>query len=123
MSKIITNLSYDACENLVMVKLFGAANVDDVVKIYKNITEFAKLNHTNKLLVDVIDLEHTYPAIDVINLIVQIETLLKGFKLARIIGFKGFHHDLVLQKAKRFNVFAENFDCSKKAKLWLNTAA
>jgi len=122
MSKLITNLSYDDSENLVMVKLFGAANVEDVVNIYKRITEFAKFNSTDKLLVDVIELEHQYPAIEVINLVVQIESILKGFKVARIIGFKGFHHDLVLQKAKRFNVHAENFDCSKKAKHWLNTA-
>jgi len=123
MSKLITNLSYDEAENLVMVKLFGKANVVDVVNIYKKITQFAAQNSSHKLLVDVVELEHQYPAIEVINLVVQIEALLKGFKVARIIGFRGFHHDLVLQKAKRFNVYAENFDCSKKAKHWLNTAA
>jgi len=123
MSKLITNLSYDGSENLVMVKLFGAANVGDIVNIYKKITTFAKINSSHKLLVDVVELEHQYPAIEVINLVVQIEEILKGFKVARIIGFKGFHHDLVLQKAKRFNVHAENFNCCKTAKDWLNTAA
>ena len=123
MSNLITNLSYDASENLVMVKLFSTANVEDVVSIYKKITEYVKLNATNKLLVDVIELEHKYPAIEVINLVVQITSILQVFKVASIIGFKGFNHDLVLQKAKRLNVYAENFDCSKKAKHWLNTAA
>ena len=67
MSNLITNLSYDEAQHLVMVKLYGQANVVDIVNIYQKITQFARVCSTRKLLVDVVELEHQYPAIEVIN--------------------------------------------------------
>ncbi|SFB97264.1 hypothetical protein [Pseudoalteromonas denitrificans] len=121
MSGLITSLSYDETENLVMVNLFGKASVTDIIDTYKKITCFAKVNSSNKLLVDVSELKRYYPRVEVINLFIQIKALLVGFKMARITGIESYRYDIVLQKAKRFNLDVENFDCTKKAKHWLNT--
>lgn len=49
-----------------------------------------------------------------------IATSLETCVVARIVSFDGFMHDLFVQKAKRFEINAENFECFHKAKLWLH---
>jgi hypothetical protein len=44
---------------------------------------------------------------------------LKRAVLAIVVSFDGFMHDLFVQKAKRYNLQAENFECFSKAKNWL----
>ena len=123
MSDIITSMSYDSSLNLVLVKLTGSASSTDVINNYHTIINFANERNSRKLLVDVTELRHRYAAVEVIDVMLAIKKDLTGFKLARVVGFDGYLHDLLIQNAKRFALDAENFECFKQAKIWLEKAA
>lgn len=123
MSDIITSISYDESLNLVLVKLTGTATSTDVIRNYDVITGYAQARQCQKLLIDVTELRHRYAAVEVIDVILAIKDKLAGFHVARVVGFDGYLHDLLLQNAKRFSLNAENFECFKKAKNWLEKAA
>ncbi|ATC97021.1 hypothetical protein [Pseudoalteromonas tunicata] len=123
MSEIITSISYDSSLDLVLVKLTGSATSTDVINNYHLIINYANERHCRKLLVDVTELRHRYAAVEVIDVILAIKHVLKDFKLARVVGFDGYLHDLLIQNAKRFALNAENFECFEQAKIWLEKAA
>ncbi|OUL58246.1 hypothetical protein [Pseudoalteromonas ulvae] len=123
MSDIITSISYDESLHLVLVKLTGTASSTDVIRNYDVITRYAHARQCQKLLIDVTELRHRYAAVEVIDVILAIKDKLAGFHVARVVGFDGYLHDLLLQNAKRFSLNAENFECFKKAKNWLEKAA
>jgi hypothetical protein len=119
MSTLSTSIAYDETTSLVMMTLRGSASAQDVVEVYQIANGYAKTHNSSKVLVDVSDLEHKFAAIDIVNIMPKIAHNLKDLSIARVVGFEGYMHDLFLQKAKRFNVDAENFECFKSAKQWL----
>ena len=123
MSDIITSISYDESLHLVLVKLTGTASSTDVIRNYDVITRYAHARQCQKLLIDVTELRHRYAAVEVIDVILAIKDKLAGYAVARVVGFDGYLHDLLIQNAKRFSLYAENFECFKKAKNWLEKAA
>ncbi|MBE0366021.1 hypothetical protein PULV_b0747 [Pseudoalteromonas ulvae UL12] len=123
MSDIITSISYDESLHLVLVKLTGTASSTDVIRNYDVITRYAHARQCQKLLIDVTELRHRYAAVEVIDVILAIKDKLAGYAVARVVGFDGYLHDLLIQNAKRFSLNAENFECFKKAKNWLEKAA
>ena len=123
MSDIITSISYDESLHLVLVKLTGTATSTDVIRNYDVITRYAHARQCQKLLIDVTELRHRYAAVEVIDVILAIKDKLAGYAVARVVGFDGYLHDLLIQNAKRFSLNAENFECFKKAKNWLEKAA
>lgn len=119
MSTLSTSITYDETTSLVMMTLRGTASAQDVVDVYQIAYGYAKTHNSSKLLVDVSELEHRFAAIDIVNIMPKIAHHLRDISIARVVGFEGYMHDLFLQKAKRFNVQAENFECFKSAKQWL----
>ncbi|MFC0119514.1 hypothetical protein [Pseudoalteromonas xiamenensis] len=121
MNQFSTSITYDETTKLVMMTLRGKISAQDVISVYKIANEYAKSHDCTKVLIDVIELEHQFAAIDIVNIMPSVAHYLNGLVVARVVGFKGFMHDLFLQKAKRFDVVAENFDCFKQAKQWLGS--
>ncbi|TMO61014.1 hypothetical protein CWC18_12380 [Pseudoalteromonas aurantia] len=119
MSTLSTSITYDETTSLVMMTLRGTASAQDVVDVYQIANGYAKTHNSSKVLVDVSNLEHRFAAIDIVNIMPKIAHYLRDLSIARVVGFEGYMHDLFLQKAKRFNVNAENFECFKSAKQWL----
>ncbi|KAF7764507.1 hypothetical protein PCIT_b0527 [Pseudoalteromonas citrea] len=119
MSTLSTSITYDETTSLVMMTLRGTASAQDVVDVYQIANGYAKTHNSSKILVDVSDLEHRFAAIDIVNIMPKVAHYLRDISIARVVGFEGYMHDLFLQKAKRFNVDAENFECFKSAKQWL----
>lgn len=119
MSTLSTSITYDETTSLVMMTLRGTASAQDVVDVYQIANGYAKTHNSSKILVDVSNLEHRFAAIDIVNIMPKIAHCLRDLSIARVVGFEGYMHDLFLQKAKRFNVNAENFECFKSAKQWL----
>lgn len=119
MSNVSTCITFDASASLIMMTLRGKASAQDVINFYQIAQQYVAMYGSNKLLVDVSDLQHDFPASDLLNIMPTISTWLKDCVIARIVSFDGFMHDLFLQKAKRFDIEAENFDCFRTAKSWL----
>lgn len=119
MSNVSSCITYDASTSLIMMTLRGRASAQDVISFYQLAQQYSTVYSSNKLLVDVSELVHDFPASDLLKIMPVISTWLKTCVIARIVSFDGFMHDLFLQKAKRFEINAENFECFKKAKLWL----
>jgi len=119
MSNISSCITYDASTSLIMMTLRGRATAQDVINFYQLAQQYSTIYSSNKILVDVSELVHDFPASDLITVMPVIASWLKTCTVARIVGFDGFMHDLFVQKAKRFQINAENFECFHKAKLWL----
>jgi hypothetical protein len=123
MNQFSTSITYDETTHLVMMTLRGKISAQDVIGVYRIAHEYAKSHDCHKVLVDVVELEHQFAAIDIINIMPSVAHYLNGMLVARVVGFSGYMHDLFLQKAKRFDIKAENFDCFKQAKHWLTSSA
>ncbi|KPH58008.1 hypothetical protein AMS58_15455 [Pseudoalteromonas porphyrae] len=119
MSNVSTCITYDASTSLIMMTLRGTANAQDVITFYQIAEQYIGIYKCNKLLVDVSELKHDFPASDLLSIMPAISSWLKHCFIARIVSFDGFMHDLFLQKAKRFEITAENFECFRSAKHWL----
>ncbi|MFC3034787.1 hypothetical protein ACFOEE_19965 [Pseudoalteromonas fenneropenaei] len=119
MSQFSTSITYDETTALVMMTLRGKITAQDVISVYKIANEYAKTHNCSKVLLDVVELEHKFAAIDIVDIMPKVAHYLNGMTVARVVGFRGYMHDLFLQKAKRFNITAENFDCFNQAKRWL----
>ncbi|CAM3754668.1 MULTISPECIES: hypothetical protein [Pseudoalteromonas] len=119
MSNVSTCITYDASTSLIMMTLRGTASAQDVINFYQIAQQYVSMYGSNKLLVDVSELTHKFPASDLITIMPAISNWLARCFVARVVSFDGFMHDLFLQKAKRFDIKAENFDCFNSAKNWL----
>ncbi|CCQ10978.1 hypothetical protein PALB_18520 [Pseudoalteromonas luteoviolacea B = ATCC 29581] len=120
MNQFSTSITYDETTRLVMMTLRGKISAQDVISVYRIAHEYAKSHRCDKVLIDVVELEHQFAAIDIVQIMPSIAHYLKGLSVARVVGFKGFMHDLFMQKAQRFDIDAQNFDCFKQAKQWLS---
>ena len=120
MSTLSTSITYDESTSLVMMTLRGVVSAEDVIKTYQRANTYAMNYKSTKLLIDVTELEHDFAAIDIVSLMPKVAHALHNIKLARVVSFNGYMHDLFLQKAKRFGITVENFDCFKTAKNWLS---
>ena len=120
MSTLSTSITYDESTSLVMMTLRGVVSAEDVIKTYQRANTYAMNYKSSKLLIDVTELEHDFAAIDIVSLMPKVAHALHNIKLARVVSFNGYMHDLFLQKAKRFGITIENFDCFKTAKNWLS---
>ena len=120
MHKISTSVTFDECNDLIMMKIRGIANANDVVSAYEKANLYAKKHNSSKVLVDVSELEHRFAAIDIVNIMPKVAHNFGNLHIARVVGFEGYMHDLFLQKIKRFNISAENFECFKSAREWLS---
>ncbi|MCQ8878668.1 hypothetical protein NQT69_11705 [Pseudoalteromonas shioyasakiensis] len=119
MSNVSTCITFDASTSLIMMTLKGTASAQDVINFYQIAQQYGEMYSSNKLLVDVSELSHDFPASELLNIMPTISGWLKDYLIARIVSFDGFMHDLFLQKAKRFGIPAENFECFATAKSWL----
>jgi len=119
MSNVSTCITFDASTSLIMMTLKGTASAQDVINFYQIAQQYGEMYSSNKLLVDVSELSHDFPASELLSIMPTISGWLKDYLIARIVSFDGFMHDLFLQKAKRFNIAAENFECFAAAKSWL----
>jgi hypothetical protein len=72
-----------------------------------------------KILVDLSPSNTNFAPADLFTIMPVIANSLKRAVLAIVVSFDGFMHDLFVQKAKRYNLQAENFECFSKAKNWL----
>lgn len=122
MQTLSTSITYDESTSLVMMTLRGVVTADDVIKTYQRANRYAQNYKSSKLLIDVTELEHNFAAIDIVSLMPKVANALQNMKLARVVSFDGYMHDLFLQKAKRFGITVENFDCFKTAKHWLSNS-
>ncbi len=122
MSTLSTSITYDESTSLVMMTLRGVVSAEDVIKTYQRANTYAMNYQSSKLLIDVTELEHDFAAIDIVALMPKVAHALHNIKLARVVSFNGYMHDLFLQKAKRFGITVENFECFKTAKIWLSNA-
>jgi len=120
MSNVSSCITYDASTSLIIMTLKGRASAQDVVTFYQLAQQYSTVYNSNKMLVDVSELVHDFPAIELLKIMPLIATSLETCVVARIVSFDGFMHDLFVQKAKRFEINAENFECFHKAKLWLH---
>ncbi|WP_394188945.1 hypothetical protein [Pseudoalteromonas atlantica] len=119
MSNISTCITFDASSSLIMMTLRGNASAQDVINFYQIAQQHVAIYGSNKLLVDVSEVTHNFPASDLLNVMPVISNWLKHCVVARVVSFDGYMHDLFLQKAKRFDITAENFECFRSAKTWL----
>lgn len=119
MSKVSTCITYDASTSLIMMTLRGTASAQDVINFYQIAQQYVTIYGSNKLLIDVSELTHKFPASDLLKIMPAVSNWLAHCFIARVVSFDGFMHDLFLQKAKRFELKAENFDCFNSAKAWL----
>ncbi|KZN39067.1 hypothetical protein [Pseudoalteromonas luteoviolacea] len=122
MSLLSTSITYDKSTSLIMMTVRGRAGVEDVLNAYKAVQKYAESHGSNKVLVDVSELEHRFAAIDIVNVMPKVAHYVSNMQIARVVGFEGYMHDLFLQKVKRFGIHAENFECFKSAKEWLSNA-
>ncbi|WP_440056694.1 hypothetical protein ACSLBF_17585 (plasmid) [Pseudoalteromonas sp. T1lg65] len=120
MNKLSTSITYDHLNDLIMMKVRGVANANDVIAAYEKANLYAKKHNSSRILLDVSELEHRFAAIDIVNLMPQVVHYIRDLSVARVVGIKGYMHDLFLQKVKRFDVNAENFECFKTAREWLS---
>ncbi|WP_419148090.1 hypothetical protein [Pseudoalteromonas 'SMAR'] len=120
MHKISTSVTFDKCNDLIMMKVRGIASAKDVVESYQRAHCYANKHKSKNILVDVSELEHRFAAIDIINIMPKVAHYIGDMNIARVVGFEGYMHDLFLQKIKRFDVNAENFECFKSAREWLS---
>ncbi|WKD25842.1 hypothetical protein NDQ71_18685 [Pseudoalteromonas sp. KG3] len=102
-----------------MMTLRGTASAQDVMNFYQIAQQYVSIYGSNKLLVDVSELTHKFPASDLLTIMPAVSNRLANCFIARVVSFDGFMHDLFLQKAKRFDLKAENFECFTSAKNWL----
>ncbi|MFK3861063.1 hypothetical protein [Pseudoalteromonas rhizosphaerae] len=119
MSNVSTCITYDASTSLIMMTLRGTASAQDVMNFYQIAQQYVSIYGSNKLLVDVSELTHKFPASDLLTIMPAVSKWLSSCFIARVVSFDGFMHDLFLQKAQRFDIKAENFDCFNSAKNWL----
>lgn len=119
MSKVSTCIAFHASASLVMMTLRGTAQAQDVINFYQTARQYSAIYGSNKLLVDVSQLNHDFPASELLNIMPTISSWLKNCAVARVVSFDGFMHDLFLQKAHRFDITAENFECFSSARSWL----
>ncbi|MEI5637521.1 MULTISPECIES: hypothetical protein [unclassified Pseudoalteromonas] len=120
MHKISTSVTFDKCNDLIMMKVRGIASAKDVVESYQRAHSYANKHKSKNILVDVSELEHRFAAIDIINIMPKVAHYIGDMNIARVVGFEGYMHDLFLQKIKRFDINAENFECFKSAREWLS---
>jgi|TARA_R110001606_G_scaffold56537_4_gene137068 hypothetical protein len=102
-----------------MMTLRGTASAQDVMNFYQIAQQYVSIYGSNKLLVDVSELTHKFPASELLTIMPAVSQWLASCFIARVVSFDGFMHDLFLQKAQRFDIKAENFDCFNSAKNWL----
>ncbi|NOU50116.1 hypothetical protein HG263_06125 [Pseudoalteromonas sp. JBTF-M23] len=119
MSTLSTSITYDDTTSLILMTLRGCISADDVVSVYRIANDYAKAHNSSKILIDLSEVEHRFAAIDIVDFMPKVAHYMRDFTIARVVGFEGYMHDLILQKAKRYNVNAENFECFKTAKQWL----
>lgn len=119
MSNVSTCITYDASTSLIMMTLRGTASAQDVMNFYQIAQQYVSIYGSNKLLVDVSELTHKFPASDLLTIMPAVSKWLSSCFIARVVSFDGFMHDLFLQKAQCFDIKAENFDCFNSAKNWL----
>ncbi|WP_462181662.1 hypothetical protein [Pseudoalteromonas gelatinilytica] len=119
MPNVSTCITYDASTSLVMMTLRGTASAQDVINFYQIAHQYSVLYGSEKILVDVSELTHDFAPADLFTIMPVIANSLKRAVLAIVVSFDGFMHDLFVQKAKRYNLQAENFECFNKAKNWL----
>ncbi|WP_404344178.1 hypothetical protein [Pseudoalteromonas mariniglutinosa] len=119
MSNVSTCITYDASTSLILVTLKGTASAQDVINFYKIAQHYSVLYNSNRILVDVSQVTHQFPATDLLNIMPTIASWLKQTAIARVVSFDGFMNDLFVQKAKRFNLNTENFESVQTAKNWL----
>ena len=119
MPNVSTCITYDASTSLVMMTLRGTASAQDVINFYQIAHQYSLLYGSDKILVDVTELTHNFAPAELFNIMPVIAHSLKKACVAIVVSFDGFMHDLFVQKAKRYNLHAENFECFQKAKTWL----
>ncbi|AXV67171.1 hypothetical protein D0907_17775 (plasmid) [Pseudoalteromonas lipolytica] len=119
MTNVSTCITYDASTSLVMMTLRGMASAQDVINFYQIAHQYSLLYGSDKILVDVSELTHNFEPADLFTIMPVVANTLKRAVIAIVVSFDGFMHDLFVQKAKRYNVHAENFECFQTAKNWL----
>jgi len=119
MPNVSTCITYDASTSLVMMTLRGTASAQDVINFYQIAQQYSVLYGSDKILVDVSELTHNFAPADLFTIMPAVANSLKKAVVAIVVSFDGFMHDLFMQKAKRYNLQAENFECFNKAKNWL----
>jgi hypothetical protein len=122
MSTLFTSITYDESTSLVMMTLRGTVSAEDVLKTYQRANSYATNYKCSKILIDVTELDYDLAVIDIAALMPEVASELQNIKLARVVNFSGYRHDLFLQKAKHFGITVENFDCFRSAKLWLSNS-
>jgi hypothetical protein len=123
MKQIITSLSYDENEHLVLVKISGKSfNYKDLSESYKAIAQFAQKQSCERVLIDVTELRSAHSAYDIVLLVNTVSYALKPLTLAKVIGLQGYKNNLFLQKARQKELTIANFECFYRAKAWLLSA-
>lgn len=122
MTTLSTSIAYDHSSSLILMTLRGSVCAQGVIETYKRAKEYSSNYESYKVLVDVTELKHDFAAIDLVTFMPQVAHALKDINLARVVSYDGYMHDLFLQKAKRFGVKVENFECFQTAKQWLSKA-
>ncbi len=119
MSNVVVSISYDASTELVMVTLRGIAVAQDVIRSLDAIAGFVEQYSASKVLIDATEFEHGYPAIEIIDVVSHAAKRLSDLIVARVVNCRGYMDDLLLQKARRFQINAQNFESFCSAKQWL----
>lgn len=123
MKQIITSLSYDENEHLILVKLIGKSlNYKDLSECYNTIAKFAEKQACERVLIDVTELSSAHSAYDIVLLVNTVSDVLKPLMLAKVTGMQGYKNNLFLQKAKQKQLNVANFECFYRAKAWLLSA-
>ena len=116
MPNVSTCITYDASTSLVMMTLRGTASAQDVI-IFTNCPTILSFIWVRKILVDVSELTHNFAPADLFTIMPEVANSLKEAVVAIVVSFDGFMHDLFMQKAKRYNLQAENLSVLTKQKI------
>ena len=120
MALLFTKICLDKSSSFIEMTLKGEISAKEMTEVYQKANAHAQIFNVSKLLINVADLQHDFDAIDIVIQMPKIADSLNDIQLARVVGYRGFMHDLFLQKAQRFGIFVENFDSYESAKDWLS---
>jgi hypothetical protein len=114
------NINTACPSDIIVVKAKGYGQPNEVIDMYKEIHNFAKLHKRHKLLLNVVDLKLHYCADDVLKVTKAIEQILPCYYVARVVSPADFKSDLIDLFSHDTSLNIHSFHDENSAITWLS---
>ncbi|WP_416308521.1 hypothetical protein [Neptunicella sp. SCSIO 80796] len=111
--------SYDAEHQTVRVIGIGDGQPGDIIPMYQDAKQLAIKHSTKSILLDLSEFTISYSIENVVRITKELAQLMEGYKIARLVNYSEFRHDLIEQVSEELPFSLKNFLNVDEALEWL----